>query len=225
MRDPYILDNGVLRNKLGITDIDELRKAEADIGFLKLINIDSLSGSLNEKLLRDIHRHIFEDIFDWAGNFRTVPLVKEELVLPGYSIPYCDSKNIKKELTNRINKMNMINWNEMDIKQLSMTFAREIALLWKVHPFRDGNTRTTLSFAYIFAKKKGFPFSIEPFLESLDRKYDEHNHIKQYSIRDKFVLASLDDEYNPEVKHLAAVFKKAITQDKEIKSKKTYKSK
>ena len=210
MKDPYILDNGVLRNKLNISDIDELRKAEADIGFLKLINIDSVNGYLDEQLMRDLHRHIFEDIFDWAGEFRTVPLVKEELVLPGYSIPYTDSKNIKKELSNRIKSMNVINWDDMDTRELSLKFAREIALLWKVHPFRDGNTRTTLSFAYIFAREKGFPFDIETFTQELNREYNELGQVTKYNVRDKFVLACLDEKDYPEVEPLAAVFHHAI---------------
>ena len=216
MKDPYTLDNGVLKNKLGITDIDELRKAEADIGFLKLINIDSVAGRIDEKLLKDLHRHIFEDIFEWAGEFRTVPLVKEEVVLPGYSIPYTESKRIKKELTDRLKKMELVNWNELDISELSRKFAREIALLWKVHPFRDGNTRTTLSFAYIFAKEHGFPFDIETFTQELNREYDGNGRITKYNVRDKFVLACLDEKDYPEVGHLASVFYQAIVnyQDK-----------
>ena len=211
MRDPYIDENGVLKNKLNITDYDQLRRAEADIGFLKLISVDKVIGNFDEMLFRDIHKHIFEDIFEWAGEYRTVPLVKEEVVLPGYSIPYTDSKSIKKELSSRISRMNSINWRNMEIEDLSRTFARELALLWKVHPFRDGNTRTTLSFAFLFAKEHGFPFDIETFTQELNREYDGvTGRITKYNVRDKFVLACLDDKDYPEVDPLAAVFYKAI---------------
>ena len=211
MKDPYILENGVLKNKLGIVDHDDLRKAEADIGFLKLINIDSINcDCFDEILIKKIHKHIFDDIFDWAGEYRTVPLVKEEVVLPGYSIPYTESKNIKNELVNRINHMNSIDWSSMDIDDISMTFARELALLWKVHPFRDGNTRTTLSYGFLFAKNKGFPFDIETFTNELNRIYNSNGIVKRYSVRDKFVLACLDEKDYPEVEFLADVFKRAI---------------
>ena len=40
MKDPYTYEDGTLRNKLNIRDHQELRQAEADIGFLKLINIE-----------------------------------------------------------------------------------------------------------------------------------------------------------------------------------------
>ena len=81
MNDPYVYDNGVLKNKLGIYDYDELNRAEADIGFIKLLDIDSLKiTNFNEESLKMIHEHIFEDIFDWAGKYRVMPLFKEELV-------------------------------------------------------------------------------------------------------------------------------------------------
>lgn len=215
MKDPYVLENGVLKNKLNITNHDELRKAEADICFLKLINVDSVDCDyFDEALMRRIHQHVFEDIFDWAGEYRTVPLVKEELVLPGYSIPYSDKKLIKKDLVNRINHMNRIDWSSMDIDDISMTFARELALLWKVHPFRDGNTRTTLSFGFLFAKKNGFPFDIETFTTELNRVYGDNGSVRKFSVRDKFVLACLDEKDYPEVEPLAAVFKKAIIEYK-----------
>lgn len=46
MKDPYILENGTLKNLLNITDEKELKKAERDIGFAKLMDIGELS---NEK--------------------------------------------------------------------------------------------------------------------------------------------------------------------------------
>ena len=97
-RDPYVYPDGTLINKLNIRDYHELRQAEADIGFLKLINVDSVkSDKLNEELLCDIHYHIFENIFDWAGKYRTVPVYKQELVIPGISLRYADVKSIDKK--------------------------------------------------------------------------------------------------------------------------------
>ena len=50
INDPYTYEDGTLKNKLNIRDHQELRKAEADIGFLKLINVDSVkSYKLNEE--------------------------------------------------------------------------------------------------------------------------------------------------------------------------------
>ena len=215
MKDPYVYENGVLKNKLNITSYDELNQAEADIGFAKLINIDSVDiNYFDEELLKRIHKHIFEDIFDWAGEYRKVPLVKEELVLPGYSIPYTEYTKISKELKEKLSHLNSYAWQNMEIYNISIIFAREMALLWKIHPFRDGNTRTMLSFAYLYAKEHGFPFDIETFTNELNRKYD-NGRVTKYSIRDKFVLACLDENDSPEIEHLARVFYNAINNYKE----------
>ena len=211
MTDPYVYENGVLKNKFNIKDHQKLREAEANVGFVKLINIDSVNIEFfNESIIKKIHKHIFEDIYDWAGEFRIVPLEKEEVVLPGYTIPYSDYKKIKIDLNKRLTYLNQISWQNMSAKEISDTFARQMALLWRVHPFRDGNTRTILSFAYLYAKEHGFAFDIKTFTTELNRQYNENGKIIKYSIRDKFVLACLDEEHYPEIEHLARVFYLAI---------------
>jgi len=216
MKDPYVDENGVLINKLGITDNEELKQAEADIGFLKLINIDSIDIDVfDSELIKRIHYHIFNDIYDWAGQYRSVPVVKEELVLPGLSLEYTSPNQIEKTLKQKVTELNSIAWQNLSTHEIATSFARELALIWRVHPFRDGNTRTTLSFAYIYAKEHGFPFDMEMFTEALNRVYTEDGKVRSYSIRDKFVLASLDEKDYPEVEHLARVFEYAINKEKE----------
>ena len=163
-----------------------------------------------EELLKDIHHHIFENIFEWAGEYRTVPVYKTELVIPGISLRYADVGSIGKELRKQMIELNMTEWDLDNIDKLAYTFARKIAVMWKIHPFRDGNTRTFLSFAYIFAKENGFPFDMELFTKELNRKHDEDGKVINYSVRDRFVLASLDDDHYPEVGPLASLFKAAI---------------
>lgn len=211
MNDPYTYENGTLINKLNITNYEELNSAEADICFLKLINVDSIkSDNLNSSLIKSIHYHIFENIFDWAGEYRTISLYKEEIVIPGISLNYATPSDISSKLELGLKDLNDTNFNLDDLDELSFVFARKIALLWKIHPFRDGNTRTFLSFAYLFAMKKGFPFDIKIFTDELFRTYNDDGTIIKYNVRDKFVLASLDKQNYPEVEHLANLFKKSI---------------
>ena len=216
MKDPYTYENGVLRNKLGIKDYDKLNEAEASIGFSKLINIDSIKPKkFDVEAIKDIHRHIFSDIFDWAGEFRTTPLFKEEYVLNGLSVPYSDCANIERDLKKELDILNSIVWQNMDVDQIGITYAREIAKLWRVHPFRDGNTRTILSFSYIYAKEHSFEFDIEIFTKQLSRNIDNDGKIVGFSVRDKFVVACLDEA--PQVGPLASVFREAIIKKKNIK--------
>lgn len=216
MKDPYVDSNGVLINKFNINDEDMLNQVEADVCFIKLINIDSLDLSyFDENLLKTIHKHIFEDVYTWAGEYRTVPIVKEEVILPGYSLLYTHHNNISKELNKKLAELNSISWKNYNPSEIAYVFARKLALLWKVHPFRDGNTRTMLSFAYLYAQEHSFSFDMKVFTENLSRKYNENGKQINYNVRDKFVLAALDDKDYPEVEHLANLFETAIKKEQE----------
>ena len=85
-----------------------------------------------------------------------------------------------------------------------------MARIWRVHPFRDGNTRTTLAFAEQYSREHGFPMDIGILLEHLTRTVTPEGRIVRYSIRDKFVLAALDKKDYPEPEHLEALIKASI---------------
>lgn len=202
-KDPYIQENGTLKNKLGISDYETLKSAEKDITFAKFLNVSqTFSRKFDLSYIKDLHKHIFEDIFDWAGNFRNIPVYKEEVVIPGLSLDYSEPKNIEKELISCLDKINSTNWDLLSLEQKSITFTNYLAEFWRIHPFRDGNTRTTLTFATQFSKEHGFPMDLPFLLDNLTRKENENGKIIQYSIRDKFVLAALPKEYSPEPEHL-----------------------
>ena len=103
----------------------------------------------------------------------------------------------------------------MTRREFSNVFARKMALLWKVHPFRDGNTRTTMSYACRFAKDHGYPMDMKTLTDNLTRVFDPNGKVIRHSIRDKFVIASLDEQDSPEIRPLAAVFEKAMNQYQE----------
>lgn len=80
MNDPYTQPNGVLHNLLGIDDSSALASAEADITSARLIGLDRrrLPGEYDLGHLREFHRFIFGDIYDWAGELRTVDITKRD---------------------------------------------------------------------------------------------------------------------------------------------------
>ena len=99
LQDPYIIDEeGTLKNKLGITDYDILRSAVRDITASKFLNIEkTFSSKFDIDYFKAIHKHIFEDVFDWAGEFRTVPVIKQEQVgIPGLTLQYAKPQDIEK---------------------------------------------------------------------------------------------------------------------------------
>lgn len=141
MRDPYLYDDvDVLKNRANIKDSDTLRKAEADITNLAMSAIYERDyHKFNIDTLCDIHRSIFGQIFDWAGEFRTIQMVKYEEVLGGDTVRYAYPKEIKKELTatmKEISKLKRTGDNDHDVVfRLVRTLRLQLRskpLFWKL---------------------------------------------------------------------------------------------
>src|SRR5580658_6697187 len=71
--DITILGTTTLKNKLGITDPQQLATAEADLTALRLAELRTapIRGCF-DSLLREIHHHVYQDLYDWAGELRRV---------------------------------------------------------------------------------------------------------------------------------------------------------
>jgi cell filamentation protein len=77
--DPYLDPvSGVMRNLLGIADPGELGRVEAALSASRLVDLERrrLPGSYDVDHLRAFHRYILGDIYDWAGELRTVSIAR-----------------------------------------------------------------------------------------------------------------------------------------------------
>lgn len=158
MRDPYLYgDVSVLRNKLGIKSQALLDEAEADyvVYRLKDLAINPLPGDYHTDHFLKFHYIIFQDIFEWAGTPRTISIYKEEDVLGGQSVEYSDPFDIVTDIHHVLNRMREKDWKSFNHKQLSEEFCDSLAVLWKIHPFREGNTRTTITFCCQYIDEMG----------------------------------------------------------------------
>jgi len=99
LRDPYLYDEvDVLKNLADIRDKELLRKAEADITSQAILAVYIQKYDIfNSEALQDIHRIIFGQIYDWAGDFRSIHIVKPEDILGGDSVRYAHPKDIKRQ--------------------------------------------------------------------------------------------------------------------------------
>lgn len=169
MRDPYLYGNGsVLRNKLGLKTQEELDDAEADFVVCKLRQLvtEPIPGDYYHAHLSAFHRFLFEDLFDWAGEFRRINIFKEERVLAGLSIEYSDAFDVARDTENCLIDMQKKQWDSMKNEEAAVEMSDSLARLWKVHPFREGNTRTIITFCCQYSDKIGL---------NLDRKLFEQN--------------------------------------------------
>lgn len=169
MRDPYLYeDTDVLKNKFDIKEQDLLDDAEADyvVYRLKELAMNPLKGTYNIEHLMEMHRHTFQDIYEWAGKTRIIAIYKEEDVLGGQSIEYSDPFDIAMDIRHVLADMKEKKWQSMDLETASLEFCDSLARLWKIHPFREGNTRITVTFMCQYAEELGF---------SINRKLFEDN--------------------------------------------------
>lgn len=224
MKDPYVYEGtNVLINKLNIKDNDKLRQAEADIGVIKLLTVDELKGNkLNFDYLKKIHKHIFEDIYPFAGQVRTVAIRKDEMILGGGSVAYSMPGDIEKDWTKTINIMDQIKWREMPLDKKAEAFSIGIAGLWQAHPFREGNTRTTMTFASHYAEEHDFPLDLvllkdnaayvrNALVKASDGQYSEYKYLTNI-IKDSIVLGE-ENHIIKEIKKIGLKPTKLLIED------------
>ena len=164
MRDPYLFsDVDVLRNLGNIRDAEELRQAEGNITrhTMSMVYAHHFT-KFNTETLCEIHRIIFGDLFDWAGEFRTISVIKHEEVLGGDTVRYAYPNQIKKELDEISKEIAKLKKSEPK-QDLLFKLVRIAASIWQTHPFREGNTRTVISFIALLAAHLRIEFDYSLF--------------------------------------------------------------
>lgn len=129
----------VFRNKLDIRDADALNRAERRFA-LDRASFGVPTGDFDLKHLQAVHRHLFQDVYDWAGEIRRVEIHKG-----GHEFTYQQAIETEMGMVHR-----RIVQSDY-LKRLSRhEFAREAAKVLGdvnyIHPFREGNGRTQLQY-------------------------------------------------------------------------------
>jgi len=140
--DPYVQPNGVLRNRLNITEGAELATAEHRLALVRLYYLAEhpIAGQFDLAHLQSIHKYLFQDVYDWAGQTRTVDIGKGGTgFTPAAQIgPWADS--VFSDLRREQNLENLT--HDRFIERAAHHFA-EVNVL---HPFREGNGRAQCVF-------------------------------------------------------------------------------
>ena len=167
--DPYTdPKTGVLKNRANITNQNELDKMEAEYTSfrMKQLTKEPLKGKFDFERLCKTREKIFGDVFEWAGSPRIINIEKCEEVLGGLSIEYAEYSEIQQKANSILEKMNAVDWKKLSLDEKVKVLSDNMAELWKVHPFREGNTRTTITFCCDFAESKGFGLDRDLFKDN-----------------------------------------------------------
>lgn len=145
----------------------EKRTEEADKVSVRIAElIAHKTFSFRPNNLASIHRHLFEGIYKFAGTYRDYNITKPELVLRGDTVRYESGNLISDTLEYEFYTEKNFSYEGLSMPEAVKHISRFIANVWQIHPFGEGNTRTTAVFAIQFLKNMGFKVTNEIFAEN-----------------------------------------------------------
>lgn len=142
----------VLINKAGILTQEALDAFEADVTAVRLIELlDSpIKGDFDLPHLQAIHRHVFQDVYDWAGELRQVDIQKGSSKFGNWSlVPSYLNKELKK-----ISKDNFLIGTSPE--KFIPALAHYLSEINSAHPFLEGNGRVQRAFCSQLAEQAGY---------------------------------------------------------------------
>lgn len=153
--DPYIYPGThILKNTENIKDVETLAAFE-----LEVVNVRAKSGVPSGRLdaahYRQIHKHLFQDIYEWAGKYRTIRIVKG-------GNWFCYPEHIDAQMRDVFTGLAKDNYLKgLGPEDFAISAAKLLANINAIHPFRDGNGRTQLTFLSLLAENAGHSINLE----------------------------------------------------------------
>lgn len=163
--DPYLdTETGILRNLLGLQTSKDLKDAEAKLTTLEITALTSQDvpyfEDFNFEMLKAIHKQLFKEIYDWAGELRTVEMHKGKTSFARVEHLETSLQELFAQLK-RDGYLMTIKFDEF-VAGLTHYYADLIV----IHPFREGNGRAIRTFLAMLAESSGhmrlFEFNISP---------------------------------------------------------------
>jgi cell filamentation protein len=204
-QDYFIPGTVVLRNKFtgpgrpyGEPDPDKLRIAEERAAGFRLIELAArpIVGSFDYDHMKAIHLHIFQDVYEWAGQERVAP-IGQFMSKDGHSY-YGAGPHLTAAAEAEYAKLAEKEFlRGLDIEQFVVELAESWGELNVIHSFREGNTRTQFVFFSWLSHQAGYRIESARFAPGS-------------ALRDKFVAARFHSQDTGSNDQLAAVLRQAV---------------
>ena len=146
---------------------EEDRSEEADIvasRIAKIISYDSFSFTVGQ--LVSIHKQLFDGLYNHAGKLRTYNFSKKEWILDGASVFYGDYRLLEMTLQYDFDLEKRFDYKGLTIDEIIDHLSIFISNLWQIHPFEEGNTRTTAVFIIKYLRSLGFDITNDTFAKN-----------------------------------------------------------
>ncbi len=132
-----------------------------------------------------IHYHLFKDVYKFAGKFREVNISKDEEILNGDSVVYCDYSRINDYLIYDFSEERKEDYNKLSASDKIISISNFTSCVWQVHPFMEGNTRTTAIFMIKYLKELGYNINYSLF-------EDNSKYLRNALVRSNYSNDKLD---------------------------------
>ena len=144
-----------LVNKFGIQDANILAETEAAIvlGKASLLDQQPIQGCFDFDHYRRIHQFLFCDLYDWAGQVRSVNLSKKGTTF----VPACEIASCAEACFQRLSRFDPAGLSHRQLAEEVADFYHTINML---HPFREGNGRTQRIFFVQWIRHLGYEFDL-----------------------------------------------------------------
>lgn len=119
--------------------------------------------AFNPSQLIAIHRHLFTGIYKFAGKIRDYNITKREWVLRGDTVYYAGADMISETLKYDFEQEKSFNYSSVSVDDAIAHLATFCSNIWQIHPFSEGNTRTTAVFIIKYLTTLGFKVNNEIF--------------------------------------------------------------
>lgn len=194
-QDPYIDKNtGILKNLVGASTQDALDQKEAEYSNARLAQLEGkpLKGKFDLKHMQALHKHIFQDVYAFAGKTRFVDIVKNNT---RFAYNGAIESSFQK-LSDELKKENYLKGTSPEkFAQRAAYYLGEINM---IHPFREGNGRTQRAFIGELARNAGHKIDWTKIQSKQMVNASIHAENMNYK-----PLATLIQEAMPQVSHAA----------------------
>ena len=140
---------------------EEADKVSANI--TKLLNSNALTFNTNGFL--SVHRNLFSGVYKFAGQIRDYNITKKEWVLGGDTVNYMYYQDLRLALDYDIEQERNFSYAKLSTDKMIEHIAKFVSGLWQIHPFGEGNTRTTAVFTILYLRSIGFEVNNELFAD------------------------------------------------------------
>ena len=145
----------------GTIDDDQQEADKVSANITKILS--SVSLDFSAKGFVALHRRIFDGVLKHAGEIRHYDITKKEWVLDSDTVNYLNWEDLYRALDFDIEQERQFSYKHLSLEQQVLHISHFVSGLWQIHPFGEGNTRTTAVFTILYLRHIGFKLENDLF--------------------------------------------------------------